>query len=301
MNTPSARVSAARWPIVAAVVGAAMTVGIVVALSGDDAELAGPPEGGPVGISHVHGLGVNPADGALIVATHHGTFRMSERGAVERVGSSYQDTMGFTVAGPDRFLGSGHPDAAGLADGQPTRLGLIESTDAGKTWRSLSLAGEADFHGLVIAADRVYGWDSSTGRFMVTTDRVRWVTRSNLEIRSFVVDPDDPEHLIASSVDGLVESDDGGRTWETADAPPLVALSWDQSMGAVGADGSGGVWRLDGATWQRVGDVEGEPQVLLVTVDGFYAATVGEDGVTSIYESLDEGVKWTVRYRDPSR
>jgi hypothetical protein len=28
----------------------------------------------------------------------------------ERLGDRYQDTMGFTIVGPNRFLGSGHPD-----------------------------------------------------------------------------------------------------------------------------------------------------------------------------------------------
>ena len=56
--------------------------------------------------------------------------------------------MGFTVVGPDRFLGSGHPDAAGIRQGKPARLGLIESTDAGDSWASRSLSGEVDFHAL---------------------------------------------------------------------------------------------------------------------------------------------------------
>jgi hypothetical protein len=33
-----------------------------------------------------------------------------ERGQARRVADRYQDTMGFTVTGPDRFLGSGYPD-----------------------------------------------------------------------------------------------------------------------------------------------------------------------------------------------
>src|SRR5918992_2246739 len=64
---------------------------------------------GPI---HVHGLGINPADGSLFIATHTGLFRVgrdSQRAV--RVGDRFQDTMGFSVVGADRFLGSGHPDA----------------------------------------------------------------------------------------------------------------------------------------------------------------------------------------------
>lgn len=49
----------------------------------------------------MHGLGVNPTDGALFIATHTGMYR-AERGErkAERVGERYQDTMGFTSASP---------------------------------------------------------------------------------------------------------------------------------------------------------------------------------------------------------
>ena len=100
----------------------------------------------------MHGLGVNPSDDTLIVATHTGSFRLSaDSGEPERIGDSYRDTMGFTVAGPDHFLGSGHPDVAGLQAGDPTRLGLTESTDGGLTWAIQSLGDEVDFHGLAFA------------------------------------------------------------------------------------------------------------------------------------------------------
>src|SRR5688500_10165382 len=66
------------------------------------------PDPGPV---HVHGLGVKPTDDALFIATHAGLFRVGpEATKAQRVGERSQDTMSFTVAGSDRFLGSGHPD-----------------------------------------------------------------------------------------------------------------------------------------------------------------------------------------------
>ena len=56
-----------------------------------------------------------------------------------RVADRYQDTMGFTVNGPNTFLGSGHPDFVADPD-FPTRLGLIRS-DGGKGGRSCHSAG----------------------------------------------------------------------------------------------------------------------------------------------------------------
>src|SRR5687768_187039 len=53
---------------------------------------------------HIHGLGVNPSDGSVLIATHTGLFRAAPGSeAAERVGDSYQDTMGFAIVGPDHF------------------------------------------------------------------------------------------------------------------------------------------------------------------------------------------------------
>ena len=97
---------------------------------------------GPI---HVHGLGVNPADGALFVATHTGLFRAA-RGEMraQRVGGRYQDTMGFAVVGPDRFLGSGHPDGH---EQLPPFLGLIEVTVAAPGPRSKVLVRDCSSGG----------------------------------------------------------------------------------------------------------------------------------------------------------
>ncbi|MBA3802551.1 MAG: hypothetical protein H0X22_06565, partial [Acidimicrobiia bacterium] len=94
----------------------ALMIGVVVLATGvfvgvrlaadDDSDAADPSAA--YGMSHVHGLGLNPADGSLIVATHNGTFRIpADSEDAERLGDSLQDTMGFTVVGPDHFLGSG--------------------------------------------------------------------------------------------------------------------------------------------------------------------------------------------------
>ena len=58
---------------------------------------------------HVHGLGVDPGDGMLYAATHSGLFKIPEQGEAERVANRAQDTMGFSIVGPGRFIGSG-PD-----------------------------------------------------------------------------------------------------------------------------------------------------------------------------------------------
>lgn len=288
-----------RLFVAAALVGVPTLIWAGVRLAGRDEKptfTVGDP-----GVSHVHGLGVNPEDGTLYVATHHGTFQLGSDRTVKRVGDSYQDTMGFTVAGDDRFLGSGHPDSEGFRRGQPPRLGLIESTDAGENWRSVSLSGEVDFHGLAFAHGRVYGWDSGTGRFMVSSDTKSWDTRSALPLTSFAVDPGDEEHVFGAGPGGLLESRDGGRTWAATSGPPLAVLSWDAGAGLVGVAEDGAVHHSPdgGATWARAGQLSGSPQAFLATPGAWYAAAADEGGTTGIYRSGDAGRNWELYYRDP--
>lgn len=61
-------------------------------------------------MAHIHGLGIDPADGQLVAATHYGAFEVDEDGDLEQVGP-VQDLMGFTVVGAGHYLASGHPGA----------------------------------------------------------------------------------------------------------------------------------------------------------------------------------------------
>ncbi|MCZ7379833.1 F510_1955 family glycosylhydrolase [Micromonospora sp. WMMC250] len=237
-------------------------------------------------LSHVHGLGVNPADGQLYVATHHGVFRLPGT-AADRVGDGRQDTMGFTVTGPDEFLASGHP--APDEDG-PAHLGLIHSNDAGRSWQALSLAGQADFHLLRFSGGVVYGLDSSSGALMASSDRMTWETRSTLEAYDLAVDPHRPGTLLASTEKGLRRSTDGGRTWTPAGGPPAMLLHWSaRELVAIMADGTL-VRSVDAAaTWSSTpGRTPGAPAALTVYENVIYLAT--RDG--RVLRSSDAGVTW---------
>jgi hypothetical protein len=142
---------------------------VALALTGGDGNGGGGTHSGSGSdLAHVHGLGVNPKDGTLYIATHTGLFRAPPgRRTVTRVGDTEQDVMGFSVVGPDRFLGSGHP---GPGQSAPPNLGLIRSADAGRSWQPVSLLGDADFHVLRSQGDTVYGFNALTGALMVSRD-----------------------------------------------------------------------------------------------------------------------------------
>jgi hypothetical protein len=266
---------------------------------GDSDEPKQPTRGvGDPGPIHVHGLGVNPTDGALFVATHTGLFRAAAgEQRARRVADHYQDTMGFTVTGPDRFLGSGHPDGrAGL----PPFLGLIRSTDAGRSWQPVSLLGQRDFHVLEAAGERVYGYgsdyESRQAGLLVSDDGGRsWQERVPPEsLLSLAIDPDDPERVVVSGEDGSYSSTDAGRGWRPlggdagqlawADGGPLFRVRLD---GAVARSTDGG------RSWEQAGDIGGEPAAFEPVGDELYVAL--HDG--TIKRSRDQGRSWQLRSR----
>jgi hypothetical protein len=249
------------------------------------------------GVAHVHGLGVDPADGVLYAATHFGLFALPEDGSAERIADRLQDTMGFTVVGPNTFLGSGHPDPEKDPE-LPPRLGLIRSTDAARTWQTVSLTGEVDFHALHSAHGSIYGWDSGTGRLMVSADDgATWDTRSTLGLRDFAVSPADPQVLLATTEQGLARSTDGGRSFTAVTgAPVLAVLAWQRSDQLYGVDPGGQVHtsRDGGRTWGERGSLEGPPEALAAYGDELFATATGK----GILASADGGRSWTVRYSD---
>jgi hypothetical protein len=276
--------------------GAVALVVLVAAvwrLGGDDQGTSA-VDPGPV---HVHGLGVNPADGALFIATHTGLYRSAEGESTSvRVGDSGQDTMGFTIVDADRFLGSGHPD---LRDDLPSLLGLIESADEGRSWEPISLLGEADFHVLRSAGERVYGYDSSNDRLMVSEDAGRsWLQVDRpAPLVDLAADPTNAEHVVAAGASdlarGLYESPDGGREWERI-GNEIGLLAWParDRLFLVDVDGDVFVSRNGGARFERRGSIGGQPAAFLgQTPDELYAAL--HDG--TIMRSTDGGTTWAVR------
>ena len=252
------------------------------------------PDAGPV---HVHGLGVNPADGALFIATHTGTWRVAADGrTAERVGKSRQDTMGFTIVGPNRFLGSGHPDLEEAQERNlPPLLGLIESLDAGRTWRPISLLGEADFHVLRASSGLVYGYDASHDRLLVSRDAGRtWQKRRHpAPLVDLAVHPANPRRLVASTERGLHSSPDGGATWSAA-GDLVGLLAWPEATTLYLVDATGTVFARGaaGTRWRRIGAIGGPPAALLARSSReLYAAL--HDG--TIKRSTDGGATWSVR------
>ena len=248
------------------------------------------------GFGHVHGLDLNPADGLIYAATHTGVFRLGSDGP-RRIADRYQDTMGFVIAGPDRFLASGHPD---LREPGPPHLGLILSTDRAQTWTPVALHGEADFHSLTVSGATVYGFDSTDGIVLRSDDHgEHWQPGADLAAVDLAVDPSNPLRVLATTAEGeLLESTDAGMDFIVSSVQPpspLVLIDHAEAAGRpgepllVGVDERGGVWAWEGPGWSLAGALPGGPQAFTALgADHYVAAT--EQGV---HDSRDGGRTWS--------
>ncbi|MGW6391753.1 F510_1955 family glycosylhydrolase [Streptomyces sp. NPDC055103] len=256
-----------------------------------------PADGSPDGshgatLRHIHGLGMR--GDTLYVATHDGVHTADATGRPSPVGDRRDDFMGFTVTAAGTFLASGHP-APGA--GGPADLGLVESTDAGRTWHEKSLGGEVDFHSLDTAPDAtVYGYDSANGRLRVSPDGVTWEDRAALRALDIAVSPAVPDTVLATTETGVARSADGGRTFAPGRGQVLSYVSWGAPDALFGVDPSGVLFRgtetvtAAGAgpalRWTRVSAVPGGAPQALTVVDARRLLVATQDGV---YESRDGG------------
>jgi len=193
---------------------------------------------------HVHGVSRDPGDGKVYLATHHGLFRY-DKGTPVLVGPRV-DWMGFSIARPGRFYASGHP-AEGVDLPQP--VGLMESTDSGKTWVVKSRGGESDFHALTSSSKGVVGYDKA---LRTTVDGKTWKEIAiPSEPRSLAAAPNG-SRVLATTATGVLVSKDQGATWAPLPgAPDLLLAAWADNSTAAGVTRTGAlaVTTDAGVTW----------------------------------------------------
>jgi hypothetical protein len=255
----------------------------------------------------VNSLEVDPTNGEFMLTTNRGFWRIEPKskkvtqvkGTIEADGK--KDTVGtfleLEAMGDGRLIGSGHPDNQNTL---PQFLGFLQSDDNGRSWKVLSRLGDADLHKIVSAHDRLYAFDAVLGAMLISTDGGRTFaerfTPKGLVI-DFVVDPEDPDYIVAATEDQMYKTEDGGERWRPLTPGAGMRLVWPQAGTIVRAEQDGTVSHSTdrGATWNTVGKVEGEPYKFETTDDPNHLYLALSDG--TIVETKDAGKSWTVLFK----
>jgi hypothetical protein len=170
-----------------------LTLGMLITGCGGSDD-AGPAEPAALaedpGIVHVHGLGRNPTDGALFIATHTGLFRLAEGGSpLNSLAVHPRDGRHVLAAGSARSY---------------------VSADQGATWRPLPLPG-----GFV-------AWTESLGPVSVGLDgSVRraseplgeWRETARVDGEPAAVGSSGDELLVATHDGRVLASRNSGKRW----------------------------------------------------------------------------------------
>jgi len=185
--------------------------------------------------SHIHGIAFDPNDPtSLLIATHHGFYRASDGGVVERVSRDRNDYMGFILhpTDPDVMFASGHPETGG-------NMGFISSSDGGASWKLLSPGhgGPVDFHAIAVShVDPQVMYGTFAGIQVTTDGGASWSLAGPGPDRviDLAASPSDAATVYAGTAAGLMVSRDGGASWYAASGPAepasLVEFAPDGSL-----------------------------------------------------------------------
>lgn len=228
--------------------------------------------------AHIHGLAVQDDGDTVLLATHAGLYDMSAD-PIEVISPSI-DLMGFTTTGrTDRFYASGHPgDGVQL----PNPVGLIESTDGGRSWQPVSRQGQSDFHSLAYTTAGVVGFD---GTIRTTKDGQSWSTPNTGTRPADLSGTAEGQTVLATTEEGLKRSTDGGTTWsKVPNTPLLYATDFASAQSVAGISPDGAVYTSDdaGLTWHRAGTIDNEAHAM--------AATTRDDRQLQIWIATEQAI-----------
>lgn len=239
--------------------------------------------------------------GELMLSTNRGLFKIADgkatpmqaRVETPKGSSGIGKLMAFTADGDD-LVGSGHPDDEAL----PVEIGVLRSTDGGRSWTSVSRLGDADLHMFVARHDRIYAWDAVLGAVLVSEDGGKTFTEGVTppgQVLDLAVDPKDPDRLVIAGENAIFRSEDGGETWRPLTSAIDSRLVWPESGPLLRADGDGSVHRsTDGTRFESVGSVEAQPQDFHAAQDGTVRLALA-DG--SIWRTPDAGATWEPEFQ----
>ena len=185
---------------------------------------------------HGHGLAFTADGKALLAPSHEGLAEFRDGAWSERAGA-FGGFSGFSVTA-DAIYSSGHSRPGVVGAGS---AGLIGSTDAGKTWQPLALAGVADFRVLAagyrsraiyVVSGRPNSAMPTPGLYVTHDDGKSWRRGAARglkgEIHALAAHPREVGTLAVGTGSGLFLSRDAGQSFERLDGrEPATAVAFD--------------------------------------------------------------------------
>lgn len=176
-----------------------------------------------VALMHVHGLSYSSDGKRLFIPSHHG-LAIYSGGRWSKAPGPEHDFMGFSAA-RDALYSSGHP---AQSSSLRNPFGLLKSRDGGKTWESLGLTGEADFHVMAVShgTSAVYVFApvansrmQEPGIYSTSDDGKSWKRAVGAglarRIAALAVHPSQANTVAAATEEGLFVSDNYGDNFKS--------------------------------------------------------------------------------------
>lgn len=197
---------------------------------------------------HMHGLSFT-GDGEKAYIPAHDGLRVFEEGIWSRVEGPRHDYMGFTMT-VDGFYSSGHPS---MQTNYENPLGIIKSTDEGKSIEVLGLEGEVDFHLMSAGynSGAIYVMNphpnssmKDTGLYVTTNEAKDWEKGDTDGVSGNIIaiaaHPEEKSTVAVSTEEGVFLSQDAGDTFEQVlDDSPVPALTFTYDGRVLAAEGTG--------------------------------------------------------------
>jgi len=191
--------------------------------------------GASVQLRDIHGLSFSSDGSQLFVPAHDGLL-VYENSSWSAPDLPVHDYMGYSGV-DDGFFSSGHP---GPGSNLINPLGLVRSTDGGRTLKTLAFSGDTDFHlmgagyenhaiyvinpaqnsllppGMHYTVDEGQTWKQS---------RASGINDSPIQL---AIHPIQPETIAVATQGGLFLSNDYGDTFtQVTDSGPVTSVSFD--------------------------------------------------------------------------
>lgn len=262
--------------------------------------------------------------GVVAIAVFVVAPRSTAQTAWARLGSEDVHSLAFVSDDPDHLLFGHHGGLSQSLDGgrtwrplptdadamamQPATDGSIViaghevftlSRDGGRTWQPIAAdLPSLDIHGFARdPADpfRMWAYLATGGLWESTDAGAHWIrVREDNVLFPLAVRGAGGIRLLGVDANGLVASDDGGRTWAPVGTPPtypMTALAATTDGSTLYASSTDGLYRSDdaGRTWTKT-SFSGAPFAIATSEDGQTVAVVAR--TTEFYRSSDGGRSW---------